>query len=143
MSNKCSVCDIMSSHFVLQLFHLCSISFICAPSLSSLQSLLLTVLFDIPLYPLPAARVTIKEQTYTVDEDQRAVNICAVVSSPFPISDDCELDFSFSVRVVPIPGTAGECSIHSIFSLSLPKTTKQFRLLFHLYFKPLGNVFAP
>ena len=134
MSNRCSVYDIMSSHFVLQLFHLCSIS---------LQSLLLTVLFDIPLYPLPAARVTIKEQNYTVYEDQRAVNVCAVVSSPFPISDNCELAFSFSVRVVPIPGTAGGCSIHSFFSLSLPKTTKQFPLLFHLYFKPLGNVFAP
>ena len=41
------------------------------------------------------------------------MTICAIVSSPYPISDVCELDFGFSVRLVPIPETDGESSFHS------------------------------
>ncbi|CAI8041944.1 Extracellular matrix protein FRAS1, partial [Geodia barretti] len=54
-----------------------------------------------------AARVTIQSSNYRVNEADRRVTICARVRSPFPVSADCELDFSFSVRLVPIAGTAG------------------------------------
>ena len=64
-----------------------------------------------PLHTL-GARVTIWEPSYTVQEDEGRVTICAQVASPYPISETCELDFGFSVRLVPIPGTAGESSVH-------------------------------
>ena len=72
------------------------------------------MLYCFPIFtPTLAARVTIKESSYAVQEDEGHVTICAVVSSPYPISDVCELDFCFSVRLVPIPETDGESSFHS------------------------------
>ena len=36
------------------------------------------------------------------------MTICAVVASPFPISKTCELDFGFSVRLVPLTADASD-----------------------------------
>ena len=55
-----------------------------------------------------AARVTIERATYEVREQDRTFRICARVRSPYPVSENCPLDFSFRVRVVPTAGTASE-----------------------------------
>ncbi|CAI8026684.1 FRAS1-related extracellular matrix protein 2 [Geodia barretti] len=64
-----------------------------------------------------SARVTIQNSNYRVNEADRRVAICAQVRSPFPVSADCELDFSFSVRLVPIARTAGPSDYGSSITL--------------------------
>ena len=64
-----------------------------------------------------AARVTIQNSAYTVNEADRRVTICAQVRSPFPFSADCELDFRISVRLVPIARSAGNLILQQDFLL--------------------------
>ena len=54
-----------------------------------------------------AARVTIQNPTYEVNENEGIVQVCALVQSPFPVRPDCHLDFSFTLRLTATPGTAG------------------------------------
>ncbi|CAI8026694.1 FRAS1-related extracellular matrix protein 2 [Geodia barretti] len=70
-----------------------------------------------------AARVTIQNSNYRVSEADRRVTICAQVRNPFPVSPDCELDFSFSVRLVPIAVTAGPSDYGSSATMYFARCT--------------------
>ena len=54
-----------------------------------------------------AARVTIQNPMYEVNENEGMVQVCAMVRSPFSVRPDCHLDFSFTLRLTATPGTAG------------------------------------
>ena len=54
-----------------------------------------------------AAGVFIERATYEVKEEDRTFRVCARVRSPYPVSENCQVDISFNITLVPTAGTAG------------------------------------
>ena len=61
-----------------------------------------------------AARVSIRQDVYSVNENSGTVTICARLRSPFPVRPDCQVHFTFSVPLVASPATADGVSYFTL-----------------------------
>ena len=59
------------------------------------------------LFAAAAPRVFIERATNEVKEEDRTIMVCARVRSPYPVSENCQVDISFNISLVPTAGTAG------------------------------------
>ena len=80
-----------------------------------------------------AARVVIERATYEVKEKDRTFRVCARVRSQFPVSENCHLDFTFNVRLVPTPGTASEDATRIEFILQLHNFIEPKAIAIHFH----------